>query len=470
MNPSAPTVAPFVAAGPSAEERLAALRTHALGIFTASLAACNIDRAFARHLSFEGKLLLRRQSPVLPPVEQSFADIKRVQIVAFGKAAVPMLDALVARLPPKLRVDGVCSSPVLPEKRHKHVRYYTGSHPLPNESSLEGAEAAVDLLRRADKSTFVFFLISGGGSSICELPRDRSIPLEDVRAFYETLVLCGAPIAEINTVRKYFSAIKGGQLAQAAPSAQKLTLLLADVPLKDLGVVASSPTLPDASTWADCAAILSKWDLLPRFPGTVRAYFKKLAETPAPAAKTTALQKTQVDVLLSNHDFVNAARDHARSLGFKVVIDNTCDEWPYERASAYLLERFRVLRAEWGRVCLLSSGEVTVQIESAKHGCGGRNQHFVLQSALQIDGQPPDMVILSAGSDGTDGNSPAAGAIGDPTTAARARLFHFNPEDSLARFNSCPLFTALGDAIVTGPTGNNLRDLRILLADGPADG
>ncbi len=462
------------------EPRLAALRTDAVDIFKTALAACDIDQAFGRHLSFEGKLMRRQQSPLLPPLEQSLAAIKKIQIIAFGKAALPMLDALLTRLPAKLRVDGICSSPEVPEKRHRHIRYYKGTHPLPNEESLEAACAALDLLRHAGRDTFVFFLVSGGGSAIFELPTDRSIPLEDVRAFYETLVLCGADITEINTVRKYFSAVKGGRLAQAAPQAEKLTLLLADVPMKDLGIVASSPTLPDRSTWADCAAVLDRWELLPRFPATVRAWFQALARIEPASLSANGLENTQVEVLLSNHDFVNAARDHARVLGYKVVIDNTCDNWPYDRASAYLLERFTALRAEWGRVCLLSSGEVTVRIESSRHGCGGRNQHFALESAVRMDrmdqmdreNQPgPEnaadnaMVVLSVGSDGQDGNSPAAGAIADPTTAARARQFHFDPEDSLARFNSCPLFTALGDAIVTGPTGNNLRDLRVLLAD-----
>ncbi|RRA49491.1 glycerate kinase [Acidipila sp. EB88] len=447
------------------DDRLAALRSDALAIFHSSLAACNVDQAFARHLEFDAKSMLRRRSAVLPPVEHSLAGVKRVQVIAFGKAAVPMLDALLSRLPSRLRVDGICAAPVLPEKRQKHIQYFAGSHPLPNEESFDAAREALALVRRADRHTLIFFLLSGGGSSICELPRDRSIPLEDVRAFYETLVLSGAPIAEINTVRKFFSSIKGGQLAQAAPDAMRFTLLLADVPLKDLGVVASSPTLPDTSTWAQCSAVLDQWDLLPRFPASVRAYFQALAAQPPPAPTAQGLQNMEMDVLLSNHDFVNAARDQARALGYKVVIDNTCDEWPFDRAAAYLVERMRTLRAEWGRVCLLSSGEVTVQMDRVRHGCGGRNQHFALKTALLLDGFPGDVMVLSAGSDGLDGNSPAAGATVDPTTATRARAFHFDPEQSLARFNSCPLFTALGDAIMTGPTGNNLRDLRIFLSD-----
>lgn len=449
-----------------AENELLPLRADALRIFTEALSGCSIENAFARHLSLEGAILRRHRSPMLPPLEESLKDIRKVQVIAFGKAAESMLNALYTRLPSKLRVSGVCSSPDEPRVRHKHIRYYTGGHPLPNEDSVAAAQAVLDLLRRADEDTYVFFLVSGGGSSLLELPRDRTIPLEDVRAFYETLILSGAAIAEINVVRKFFSAVKGGRLAQAASAARKLTLLLADVPMKDLGVVASSPTLPDHSTWAECEALLEEWKLLPRLPATVRTYFDALRrEPPALPVPAAALGHTEVDVLLSNHDLVNAARDSARALGYKVVIDNTCDNWPFDQASVYLLKRFAALRAEWGKVCLLSSGEVTVALEPGRPGCGGRNQHFALDAALRIDGMDEKVVILSAGSDGIDGNSAAAGAVADPSTACRARRFAFVPEQSLAHFASCPLFTALGDAVMTGPTGNNLRDLRILLAD-----
>lgn len=301
-----------------------------------------------------------------------------------------------------------------------------------------------------------------------ELPRDPRISLEDTIAFHETLIASGATITEINTVRKYFSAVKGGRLALAAPEAEKLSLLLADVPMKDLGAVASSPTLPDQSTLEECREILARYQLLEKFPSAVRDYFETLspeivAETHNTAA-AEAFRHTQFDTLLSNHDFVNAARDRAHALGFRVVIDNTCDDWDYADAARYLLKRLHDLRAEHPRLCLLSSGEVTVQL-GASPGCGGRNQQFALAAALDLakhEGQP--LVVLSAGSDGIDGNSPAAGAIADTTTVSRARAYHFNPEDNLARFDSCPLFTALGDTIITGPTGNNLRDLRILLA------
>jgi glycerate 2-kinase len=173
------------------------------------------------------------------------------------------------------------------------------------------------------------------------------------------------------------------------------------------------------------------------------------------------------DTLLSNHDFVNAARERAHALGFKVIVDNSCDDWDYAQAAHYLLERFHTLRREYPRICLLSSGEVTVRL-GPNPGCGGRNQQLALTAALDLaEYAGEDLAILSAGSDGIDGDSPAAGAIVDTTTIARARSYRFDPEETLARFDTCSLFTALGDSIVIGPTGNNLRDLRVLLAIQP---
>ena len=441
-------------------------------IFDRALQACDIPLAFDRHLRFEGKTLVRHSSPRLPSISQSLEAYKDIFVIAFGKAALSMLNALLERLPEKIHLHGICSALEVPKKRNRHIRYFAGGHPLPNEGSLAAARAALALLKRAKNTTFIFFLISGGGSAMLELPLDGKITLDDTIAFHETLVSSGATITEINTVRKYFSAVKGGRLALAAPAAEKLSLLLADVPLRDLAAVASSPTLPDYSTLAECAEILERFHLLEKFPPAVREYFERLQRNESQAARprnehqdaVAAFQHAQFDTLLSNHDFVNAARDHAQSLGYKVVIDNTCDDWDYVDAAKYLLARFHELRSQYLRVCLLSSGEVTVNL-SRNPGCGGRNQQFALQAALDLARCPNEpLAVLSAASDGIDGNSPAAGAIADTTTIARARSYNFDPEATLARFDACTLFTALGDTIVTGPTGNNLRDLRILIA------
>ena len=445
---------------------LDALHADASAIFDYALKACDISKAFERHLHFEDKTLYLQASPLLKPAAIPLDGYKRVLVISFGKAGLTMLDALLDRLPEKVHVRGVCSAPIAPKKRRWRIKYFEGGHPLPNEDSLDAAREALKMLKSSSKETFIFFLISGGGSAMLELPLDESISLDDTIAFHETLVSSGATITEINTVRKYFSATKGGRLAMAAPKAEKLSLLLADVPLKDLGAVASSPTLPDKSTPQECAEILKRFDLLEKFPQSVREYFESLhLELTAPRPQDiSTFEHARFDTLLSNHDFVNAARDHAQSLGYKVVIDNSCDDWDYREASQYLLKRFHDLRREFPRLCLLSSGEVTVRIDGPK-GCGGRNQQFALHSAFDLAQHADEpMAVLSAGSDGADGNSPAAGAIADPTTIERARSFHFNPEETLKTFDTCPLFTALGDTVMTGPTGNNLRDLRILLS------
>lgn len=453
---------------PTPQAILDTLHADASAIFDYALKACDIPRAFERHLRFEGKTLHLQSSPLLKPAVIPLDPYKRVLIISFGKAALTMLEALLDRLPEKVHFRGVCSAPLAPRKRRWRIRYFEGGHPLPNEDSLEAAREALKMLKRARKETFVFFLISGGGSAMLDLPLDEKISLDDTIAFHETLVASGATITEINTVRKYFSAVKGGRLAMAAPEAGKLSLLLADVPLKDLGAVASSPTLPDRSTPQECAEILKRFDLLEKFPQSVREYFEALhLESAAARPQDEAgFEHARFDTLLSNHDFVNAARDHAQSLGYKVVIDNSCDDWDYRDASQYLLRRFHELRREFPRLCLLSSGEVTVKIVG-RAGCGGRNQQFALYSAFDLAQHADEpLVVLSAGSDGVDGNSPAAGAIADPTTIARAQAFRFDPEETLKDFDTCPMFTALGDTIMTGPTGNNLRDLRILLSAG----
>ncbi|MGC2160843.1 MAG: DUF4147 domain-containing protein [Silvibacterium sp.] len=441
------------------------LHADATAIFTHALAACEISAAFDRHLRFEGKTLILQRSPQAEPVSILLDKYKKVLVIALGKAALTMSNALLDRLPPKTQFRGVCSAPEVPARHTWRIRYYAGGHPLPNAESFKAAREALRLLKRARKDTFVFFLISGGGSAMLELPRDPAISLEDAIAFHETLVASGATITQINTVRKYFSAVKGGRLALAAPESEKLSLLIADVPLKDLGAVASSPTMPDHSTPRECQEILDRFHLLEKFPKAVRAYFESLnLDSVSAPAVPEAIEHSQFDTLLSNHDFVNAARDHAETIGYHVVIDNTCDDWDYRDASAYLLKRFKELRREYPRLCLLSSGEVTVKLEDSP-GCGGRNQQFALATAFDLEQTPSDSIaVLSAGSDGIDGNSPAAGAIVDPTTIARARAYSFNPEATLDRFDACSLFTALGDTVVIGPTGNNLRDLRILLA------
>ncbi len=412
-------------------------------IFHHALKASSIPAAFDRKVRLHALQL-----------DQYHRIYDRIWAIAIGKAALPMLETLAERLPRPL-TGGVCCAPLLPSDRIANIAYYAGGHPLPNLDSFASARAALDLLGQTTARDFVFFLISGGGSAMCELPLDRSITLEETQALYRSLVGCGGTIAEINTVRKHFSAVKGGRLAAACPLAARYSLLLADVAPRYLDALASGPTLEDSSTVAECHEIIARYKLAERFPASVRRFF----EDPA-LPETPALEPAPVETLLSSDDLAAAARASAAELGYEVVIDNDCDDWDYADAARYLLDRFRTLRASHPKLCLLSAGEVTVRLPE-DHGSGGRNQQFALACALAgLEG----MVVLSAGSDGIDGTSPAAGAVADATTVARARAKGFDAQSALARFDAYPLFSALGDTLVTGPTHNNLRDLRILLS------
>jgi hydroxypyruvate reductase len=385
------------------------------------------------------------------------AQYERTYAVAVGKAALPMLEALRARLPHAL-AGGLCCAPVWPAERIRGVDYYVGGHPLPNQDSFQSARSALQLLRGLGERDMVFFLMSGGGSAMFELPLDPRISLAETQTLYQALVGSGATIAEINTVRKHFSAVKGGRLGAAAGQAARCSLLVSDVAPRYLDALASGPTLPDSSTVAECREILDRYHLRQHFPQSIRAFFDDpdLPETPS-------LADAPVETLLSSENLLDAARTKALTLGYEVVIDNRCDDWDYADAARYLLHRFHQLRLEHAKVCLVSGGEVTVRL-GREPGEGGRNQQFALACALELAGLDIPAVVLSAGSDGIDGNSAAAGAIADTTTVARSKALGMDAASALERFDACPLFTALGDTLVTGPTHNNLRDLRILLS------
>ena len=480
---------------PATDSSLDALHATANDIFTGAIKACNIESAFDRRIRFVGNTMQRLIPDGSGPASIDLNCYKKIFVIALGKAAAPMLDVLMARMTRRSGLRGICCSNQLPAHRSWRFRYFEGGHPTPNEESFAAARAALAMLKRARKDTLVFFLISGGGSAIFDLPLDPHISLDDTIAFHQLLLASGAPISEVNTLRKHFSAVKGGRLAIAAREAAKVSLLLPDVPLRSLDALSSGPTSPDHSTVSEVRHLLNKYDLNSKLPPSIRAFFERedLPESPgnkgwfppffpafskpeaAPARSVTAaavmssedpaFRDSVFELLLSSHDLAENARTLAQQSGFHVVVDNSCDDWDYADAARYLLQRFHALRATHPRLCLISVGEVTVTMDHTP-GAGGRNQQFVMACALDLEqyaGQR--LTVFSAGSDGIDGNSHAAGAVADPTTVTRAHTFGFHLKSSLANFDACPMFTALGDAVVTGPTGHNLRDLRLLLAD-----
>ena len=296
-----------------------------------------------------------------------------------------------------------------------------------------------------------------------ELPLDPRQSLDNIRSLNQLLVTCGASIDEINAVRKHASAIKGGRLAVAAANATKLTLAISDVPPGKESALASGPTIPDPTTSADVCCILDRYNLREKLPTSFRDWFASanLPETPKKNHPTFA--NSHFSLLLTSHDLFHAAHHAAEAEGFLTCCDNSTDDWPLERAVDFLLAQLEELRrANPGqRVALISDGEISSAVTG--RGIGGRNSAFVLACVEKIAGSP--VVVLSAGTDGIDGNSSAAGAVADGTTLSRAQAQGLSPREFFTRSDSFSFFQQLSDAIVTGPTGNNLRDLRILLAE-----
>lgn len=442
------------------------MRDTAREIFASALKNASIDSAFARNLHCERRVLR---------IGEDLHDLdsyNRVFVVSIGKAAHSMAAALEAQAGGNL--EGIVASSVEHTNQVRGFRYFCGGHPTPTAESIRAAEAILKSLAALDAASLVIFMISGGGSSIVEKPvaslNDNEISLPDLISTYKTLVHSGAPIAEINAIRKHLSAVKGGRLAQAACLAQQVSILVSDVPDNTPDALASGPTMPDSTTIHDCERIAAKYNLIEQFPKSVADLFSQHALDETPKSDDPAFVRARWWTVLSNKVAIEQAAMAATKAGFAVEVDNSCDDQPYDEAASYLLNRLEELRGKVSRVCLISGGEVTVTVRNG--GIGGRNQQFALACAERISGH--DITVLSAGTDGIDGNSPAAGAVVDGSTLARIKMTRTKENtgrqaDSIAQhalstFNAYPFFEALDDAIITGPTGNNLRDLRILLA------
>lgn len=429
------------------------MRAAAREMFLHALAEASIEKAFDRHVSCQRGVL--RVCDDLYRL-QSYS---RVVAISFGKAGHRMAEILARQIGPA--VEGIVADPNQHPYQLAGYRYFAGSHPQPNEESVRAAEAILKSLGALNPQSLAIFMISGGGSSVVEKPVDDEITLADLVATYKTLVLSGAPIAQINAVRKHLSATKGGRMARAAQSVHQVSILVSDVPEHALDSLSSGPTMPDSSTVGDCYRIVREHQMLKEFPASVREIFERRALEETPKSDDPAFIRSRWWKVLSNETAEKAAAAAATKLGFAVDIDHSCDDWDYARAAEHLLDRLRILRRVAAKACIVSGGEVTVKVP-ANAGSGGRNQHFALYCAQKIARE--NIVALSAGTDGIDGNSSAAGAVADGTTVERAQKAGLDPEAHLSGFNSFPLFEKLGDAIQTGPTGNNVRDVRILLA------
>ncbi|MDX6612305.1 MAG: glycerate 2-kinase [Blastocatellia bacterium] len=394
--------------------------------------------------------------------------------IAIGKAATEMAAALDRKLG-RRPTDGVIAVPqsiYTPSSELGGWRTFAAGHPLPNEASLAAAQAAFELLDRANsEEASVVFLISGGGSAVMEWPANDRITLEDLREANRLLISCGATIGEINAVRRAFSAVKGGKLAARAPKAHQVTMIVSDVNRGQEHNVASGPTLVPPAGAPDPREVVERYRLTSSFPSAVLASLRD-----AEASTTPALQDHASHVLVDSQHVLEHIAANLRGRGFPVELAIDICEQLIAEGCELLLSRATVL-LEQSRIgdmpaCLISGGEFSCPVQGS--GIGGRNLETALRCAIALDesqshsgdeGTTADrhIVLLSAGTDGIDGNSRVAGAIVDETTLARGRALGLEADLFLANSDAFNYFNALGDALITGPTATNVRDLRVML-------
>jgi len=435
------------------------LKQDAVDIFLAGVAAVDPGQAVRSHLKLEGDMLQAGTHRI------SLSPDTRVFVVGAGKAAAPMAAAVEEVFGNRIHrgLVVVKYGHMTPVER---IEILEGAHPVPDEAGLEGARRVADLLDDAGEGDLVICLISGGGSALIPFP-EPPVTLRDKQVTTDLLLKSGAEIGEINCVRKHLSRLKGGGLARSAFPARVLTLILSDVVADPLDVIASGPTVGDPTTFGDAFAILDRYDLTERVPAAVLARIKqgvegKYPDTPKPGAPEL---KDIINILVgTNAIAVKAATKRAEELGYNttvlstIITGETRDAAENHAAVARKIVEQDLPAAR--PACVISGGETTVTIKGG--GKGGRNQEFALASAIGIEGLP-GTVILSGGTDGTDGPTDAAGATADGTTVSRAREAGLDPTAFLANNDSYHFFKKLDDLLITGPTLTNVMDLRIIL-------
>jgi glycerate 2-kinase len=420
------------------------LRRHALAIFRAALAAADPAGAVERHLS-----------------KWEASRFRNIYVIGAGKAGASMAQAAERVLGRRI-TGGLINVKYGHVARLRRIELNECGHPVPDERGVAGAARIAQIAADAQKDDAVVCLISGGGSALMPLPA-APITLEEKQSVTRLLLACGANIHEINAIRKHISSIKGGQLARLAAPAAVEALLLSDVIGDDLDVIGSGPTAPDASTFGGAAGILEKYGIYGKAPSSVRERIEQgmrgeIAETPKPA--DPIFRRVRNTVVGSNRLALGAAERRARELGYRtLVLASEIQGETREIARMHAaIAREVVLAGKPVKApaCIITGGETTVTLKGG--GLGGRNQEFVLAAAMDVAGLT-NVVVFSAGTDGSDGPTDAAGAVADGDTVRR------NPEarQFLEDNNSYRYFESLGDLVITGPTNTNVMDVRIIL-------
>lgn len=435
---------------------LHAVRSQLGNLFTAAVSAVDPTRLLSRIAGIEdGQLLLRSEDQTLalplPP---------RVLVIGAGKGAGALAQGLELLLGERLAGGGV----IVPHGyavQLRQVRGFFGEHPLPGPGSIAATRQIADLLSQRRPTDLICVCLTGGASSLLVHPA-VGLSCEDKAALHHALLSCGATISEVNTVRKHLSHVKGGGLARWAFPNRLVSLLLSDVIGDDVGTIGSGPTAPDPTTFRDAWSVLERYDLLAHIPPTVLAHLRRglsgqIPETPKPT--DSLFVNVHNLVIGSNRTALAAAAVAARRLGFTPHLVTTPVSGDTTEAAENFCALLRhLLRTAQDPLCVLAGGETTVRVTGP--GKGGRNQEFALVAALTLQ-EEAGWALLSAGTDGIDGPTDAAGAFVDGQTVARARRQGLTPQAFLEKNDSYTFFSALGDLFLPGPTGTNVMDIKI---------
>ncbi len=445
--------------GELAVKRREELRHDLHAIFQAALQAVDPGAAIRTHVRREGEQLR---------IADRTYDLRQydaLYLIGVGKAGAAMAMALEAMLGDRLRGGHIIvkyghGGPVT------WVTLHEAGHPIPDESGVRATRTLIDFAQGRGPRDLVLCLLSGGGSALSPAPVE-GITLAEKQEVTRLLLGCGATIHEINALRKHISRIKGGQLARLASPATLITLALSDVVGDALDVIASGPTVPDTSTFADCLDILRKYQLFDNVPLAIRRHLQAgasgvIPETPKPGDAVFA--HTQTVIIAGNLQALEAASQQATALGYHpLILSSAIEGETREVAKVHAAIAKEVLASGHPMTvpaCILSGGETTVTLRG--QGKGGRNQEFAVAMAVEIRDRT-GIAVLSGGTDGTDGPTDAAGALADWTTCARAEQLGLHPRLALEHNDAYPLFERLGDLLITGPTQTNVMDVRVML-------
>jgi glycerate 2-kinase len=450
--------------GAESANLLSTMRSQAEKLFHASLRRVDPYEAVKRFVRLDGKRLLLHQEGV-PEDALDLRNFDRIFVVGGGKATAPMARAVEDLFGERI-TNGIINVKYGFVEKLRRTEIIEAGHPLPDQKGVEGTRKIVDLLQSAGEGDLVFSLISGGGSALLPLTAE-GITLPEKQALTQKLLECGATIEEINAMRKHISLSKGGQLARAAFPATTVNLMLSDVVGDRMDVIASGPFVPDQSTFKEAWATIRKYGLTD-IPQSIRAHLQRGLEGKIPETPKTGdvvFSRVRNRVVGSNLLALEAAKEEAERMGYStLILSSRVEGETKEVAKAHTAIAGEILASGHPLsvpACVISGGETTVTIRG--RGLGGRNQEFCLAAALELKALPARVVILSGGTDGNDGPTPAAGAIVDSQTVQRGIQAGMSAAEYLHNNDSYRFFEKTGELLVTGPTRTNVMDVRLVL-------